>query len=174
MRHLKNLIVAVAAMAIFGLAPTANAQAVDTGTATVSIMKAITLSETTPMSWGSIARPANGTADYTLNYSTGAVSLTATTSTNFPGFAVDNGTNGVWAVAGEASTGITFSVAIGAFDGTGLTVLAAHINGTSDNGTDTLDASGDFTLNLGGILRVTSAASLGLQTATVTVTVDYS
>jgi hypothetical protein len=165
--------VAVAATAIMGLATTANAQAVDTGSATISIMKAITLSETTPMSWGSVARPANGTTDYTLNYSTGAVSVTATTSTNFPGFAVDNGANGVWAVAGEASTGISYGISIGAFSGTGVTVLAAHINGTSDTGTGTLDASGDYTLELGGVLRVTAAASLGAHTATVTITVDY-
>jgi len=155
-------------------APAAHAQLPVDGTATVTVLRALTLTETTPMGWGSVARPGNGTADYTLNYSTGAVTLSGTTSTAFPGFAWDNGVAGVWAVTGEPSTAISFSVSIGAFDGTvPVTVQAAHINGTSSSGTGTLDGSGNFTLNVGGIIRVSATATLGLQTATVTVTVDY-
>lgn len=162
-----------AAAALLLAAPRAGAQLSVDGSATVTLLRALTLSETTAMSWGSVARPGNGTADYTLNYSTGAVTLSASTSTGFPGFSWDNGAGGVWAVTGEPSTGISFSVAIGAFDGTGVSVQAAHINGTSNSGTGTLSGGGAFTLNVGGIIRVTSAATLGVRTATVTVTVDY-
>jgi hypothetical protein len=175
MNHFKGIKLIIAgAAAILYMGQRAQAQVSVDGSATLSVMRALTLSETTPMSWGSIARPGNGTADYTLNYTSGAVTLTANTSTAYPGFAVDNGAAGVWAVTGEPSTGITYSVSIGAFDGTGVTVQAAHINGTANSGTGTLDGSGNYTLNLGGVVRVGAAASLGLQTATVTVTIDYS
>lgn len=158
---------------LLAAAPAAFAQLSVDGTGTVTILRALTLTETTPMGWGSVARPGNGTADYTLNYATGAVTLTANTSTAFPGFSWDNGAAGVWAVTGEPSTAFSFSVSIGAFNGTGVSVQAAHINGLSSSGSDTLDVSGNATLNVGGIIRVAANASLGLQTATVTVTVDY-
>jgi hypothetical protein len=171
---MKKLLIAIsAAVMMLTVAPSAQAQLSVDGAATVDILRALTLTESTPMSWGSVARPGNGTADYTLNYSTGAVTLSANTSTAFPGFSWDNGAAGVWAVTGEPSTAISFSVSIGAFDGTGVSVQAAHINATSASGTDTLDGSGNFTLNVGGIIRVASNASLGAHTSTVTVTVDY-
>jgi hypothetical protein len=169
-----KLIFAAGAAWLFLGTPKADAQMSVDGSATLSVMRALTLSETTPMSWGSIARPGNGTADYTLNYSTGAVTLTANTSTAYPGFAVDNGAAGVWAITGEPSTGITYSISMGSFDGTGVSVQACHINSTANTGLGTLDGSGNYTLNLGGVVRVGASASLGLQTATVTVTIDYS
>ena len=171
MKKILTLIGATAMVMV--LAPNASAQLAVDGTATATVKAALTLSETTPMNWGSIARPGNGTTDYTLNYSTGAVTRTATTSTAFPGFTWNNGAAGVWAVTGEASTGISFSVSIGAFSGAGITVQAAHINATSSSGTGTLSGAGAFTLNVGGVIRVSNTATLGAQTATVTVTVDY-
>jgi hypothetical protein len=172
----KKLFSAGAVAWLLGLCAMSSAQGLDgEGTAGVTVLKALTLTElSSGMSWGSVARPGNGTAEYTLGYNTGAVTLTNTTSTAFPGFAWDDGNAGEWAVTGEPSTGISFSVAIGAFDGTGVSVVAAHINGTSSSGTGTLDGNGDYTLQVGGIIAIASNASLGAHSATVTVSVDYS
>lgn len=172
--NMNNIIkLTLAALCAVGIWGSASAQLSDDGSGTVTIAAALTLAETTPMSWGTVAAPGDGTADYTLNYATGAVTLTASTSTTFPGYSWDNGAAGLWALAGDANANVSFSVSIGAFDGTGVTVLASHINGTSASGTGTLDGSGDLDLNLGGIIRVAANATLGLHTSVVTVTADY-
>jgi hypothetical protein len=171
MKQLKHcLLLAVAAIC---LNSASLAQVSVDGSGTVSVVAALTLVEDTPMAWGTVARPGNGTTDYTLNYATGAVTLSATTSTAFPGFAWDNGAAGAWTLSGEASTAVTFNISIAAFDGTGVTVIAGHINGASNSGSDTLSVGGTLALATGGIIRVAANASLGLHTSVVTVSADY-
>ena len=147
----------------------ASAQVSDTsGTATVDVQPALSLTLVASPSWGKVTVPPSGTARYTLNYSTGAVTLTSGN-----GYAFDNGQFGQYTVSGAAAAAISYSASIGAFDGLGITVVATHINGTSGSGTGSLDGSGGMTLKVGGIIDVASTADVQLQSATVTVTVDY-
>ena len=165
--------IGLAVIAVVVLVSGSSAQVSGDGSASVNIAAALSLTENTAMNWGSVARPTNGTTDYTLNYATGAVTLTSTTSTVFPGFAWNNGAAGAWTLSGEVSTAVTFSISIGAFTGTGVSVIASHINGTSNSGTGTLSGGGTLALATGGIIRVTATAGLGSHTSVVTVTANY-
>jgi hypothetical protein len=159
----------IASAALMVLSATACAQVSDTsGVASVDVQPKLALSLIASPSWGKVVKPAAGTARYKLDYSTGAVTLVSGN-----GYAFDDGQNGEYTVTGAAGAPISFSIAIGAFSGSGVSVVTGHINGTSNSGTDTLDGSGNLTLKVGGVLDIASTASVEIQTATVTVTVDY-
>ena len=147
----------------------AGAQVVDTsGTASVDVQPALSITLVASPEWGKVTRPPTGTARYTLSYSTGAVSLVSG-----DGYAFDDGQAGEYTLSGAPLAPVSFSVAIGAFSDTGVSVVASHINGTSSSGTDSMDSSGNLTLKVGGTLDIAANATLAVQTATVTVTVDY-
>jgi hypothetical protein len=152
------------------LSAIAGAQVVDTSaTASVDVQPALSLTLNASPNWGKVTRPPSGTARYTLNYNTGAVTLTSG-----DGYAFNDGAAGDFTLSGAPNAPVTFSISIGAFDGaTPVSVVAAHINGTSGSGTGTLSGGGTLTLKLGGIVDVSSTCTLAVQTATVTVTVDY-
>jgi hypothetical protein len=157
----------VAALAF--LSTLAGAQVVDTSsTASVNVQPALSLTLVTDPDWGRVTRPPVGTARYTLDYATSAV-----TNTSGDGYAFDDGAAGEFTLSGAPNGPVSFSVSIGAFSGAGVSVVASHINGTSNSGTDTLDGSGNLTLKIGGVLDIAANATLAVQTATVTVTVDY-
>jgi hypothetical protein len=170
---LKNRTMKLALGTVLGLSflsSIAGAQVIDTSaTATIDIQSSLSLTLVTSPNWGRVTRPPSGTARYTLDYSSGATSLVSG-----DGYAFSDGAAGEFTLTGAASAPVTFSMSIGAFSGaTPVTVFESHINGTSDNGTGTLSGGGSLTLLLGGTLDVSSTATLGVQTATVTVTADY-
>lgn len=146
------------------------AQVVDTSaTASITVGPSLSLALVTSPDWGTVTRPPSGSANYTLNYSTGA-----TSNISGDGYALSNGARGEFTLSGTANAAVTFSISIGAFSGaTPVTVVAAHINAASNSGTGTLSGGGTLALLLGGTLAVSSTATLGAQTATVTITVDY-
>lgn len=166
----KNLWAVIVAVALFAISATAGAQSItDTsGTASVDVQPALSLSLVASPSWGQVVRPTSGTARYKLNYSTGAVTVVSGL-----GFAFNNGHLGEYTLTGSPSAPVAFSVSIGAFSGTGVTVVASHINATSNSGTDVLDGTGNLDLKVGGVLDISATATVEIQTATVTVTVDY-
>lgn len=147
----------------------ASAQATDTsGIASVNVQPAMSLTLVTSPDWGKVTRPPSGTARFELDSSTGAVSLISGSA-----YAFNNGAAGEYSVTGAAGAPVAYSVSIGAFSGSGISVVTAYINGTSSSGSSTLDGSGNFTLKIGGLIDVASTATVAAQTATVTVTVDY-
>lgn len=165
-----NRILGLIVMAIFmALTVTASAQVVDTnGVATVDVQPALSISLVTSPQWGRVVKPAAGTARYLLDYATGVVSLVSG-----DGYAFNDGQLGEYTVTGAPSAPLSYSVAIGAFDASGITVVASHINGASNSGTGTLDVGGSYDLKVGGVLDIASTATVQVQSATVTVTIDY-
>jgi hypothetical protein len=134
---------------------------------------ALSVTETLTANWGRVALPANGTTDYTLDWSTGAVALTSSTSTDFQGFAFDDGWSGAWQISGgTAGSSVSYGISSGGFSGSGVSVVAMHIGGTSDSGSGTLSMAGALTLQLGGVIRVAASAGTGSHSLTVTVSVD--
>jgi hypothetical protein len=147
----------------------ASAQVIDTtGVASVNVQPALSLTLVASPDWGKCVAPAAGTARYTLSYATGAVTLTSG-----DGYTFNNGHLGEYTVGGAVGAPLAFSVSIGAFSGSGITVVASHINGTSGSGTGTVDNTGHYDLKVGGIVDIASTATVATQTATVTVTIDY-
>jgi hypothetical protein len=166
-RQLFTLLLMALTLGVFNLA---NAQTVNTaGRASITIVPLTSLTLVTNPTWGTVTLPATGTTNYSMSTSTGIV-----TETSGTGFSFGDSLAGAYLVTGAASEPVTYSVSIGAFSGTGVTVVAPYINGTSSTGTGTLSALGTLTLSVGGVLGVASTATTGTQTATVTVTVDYS
>jgi hypothetical protein len=166
---LTKLIWAGVAAALMALTATAGAQVIDTsGTASVDVQPALSISLVASPSWGKVVKPAAGTARYKLDYSSGAVTLVSGN-----GYPFDDGQIGEYTVTGAPGAPISFSIAIGAFSGSGVSVVTGHINGTSASGTASIGGGGTLDLKVGGVLDIASTASVEIQTATVTVTVDY-
>jgi hypothetical protein len=147
----------------------AGAQVTDTtGTATVNVQPMITLTLVASPSWGKVVCPPTGTARYSLDYASGTVAVVSG-----DGYAFNDGQNGQYSVTGAPSAPISFSVSIGSFSGSGITVVSSTINGSSASGTDTIAGDGTYTLKVGGVIDVASTATVATQSATVTVTIDY-
>src|SRR5690348_6794500 len=120
------------------LSAVAGAQVTDTtGTASVDVQPALSITRVANPSWGKVVKPAAGTARYKLDYATGAVTLVSGN-----GYSFDTGQFGEYTVNGAANAPVSFSVAIDVFSGSGVSVVMGHINGTADNGTDSLDGTG--------------------------------
>jgi len=137
-------------------------------TASVDVQPALSLSLIASPSWGQVVRPTSGSAQYKLDYSTGAVTVVSGL-----GYAFDNGHFGEYTLTGSPNAPVAYPVSIGAFSGSGVTVIESDINGTAASGTGTLDGTGNMDIRVGGTLALASTATVAVQTATVTVTVDY-
>jgi hypothetical protein len=169
LRNNTKLWAVIVTAAFFVLSATAGAQVIDTsGTASVDVQPALSIALVTSPSWGKVVKPAAGTARYKLDYATGAVTVVSG-----DGYAFDDGQLGEYTVSGSPGAPVAFSVGFGAFSGSGVSVVAEHINGNSNSGTDVIGVGGTLDLKVGGVLDIANNASVEIQTSTVTVTVDY-
>src|SRR5579862_7874478 len=137
MRNYRTLLAFIAVAALMVLSAVAAAQnSIDdtSATASVDVQPALSLSLIASPSWGQVVRPTAGSAQYKLDYSSGAVTVVSGL-----GYAFDNGHFGEYTLSGAPNAPVAYTVAIGAFSGSGVTVIAAHINGTASSGTGTLD-----------------------------------
>ncbi len=122
----------------------------------------------TSPTWGTVTAPASGTTSYSLSTSTGLVSVTSGS-----GLSLGGGIVGIYLASGLPFESVSYSVSIGAFSGHGVTATSAFINGNSSSGSGNLSALGTMQLKVGGVLSLTTEAALGIQNATVSVTVDF-
>jgi hypothetical protein len=154
-------------------ATSAQAQIIDTsGTATVFVMPALSITLVQAPSWGKIVIPPAGIARYTLDYSLGGVTTTVG-GAGGGGYAANDGVAGEYTLTGAADAPVSFSVAFGTFSTIGVSLVEGNINGTSSSGTGTLSAGGSLTLKIGGIIDVSYTSTLGTHSSTVTVTANY-
>lgn len=138
------------------------------GTASITIVPSLSITKDSDTNWGTVTLPTSGSTEYTLSTTTGLVTVTSGT-----GFSFGDSYYGQYTLNGGALAPVSFSVSIGAFSGSGVTVVSSYVNGTSDSGTGNLSALGAMTLKIGGVLSVASTADTGAQTATITVNADY-
>lgn len=168
MKHLMNTtsIIAMAAVAGFvGFASTDAKAASDTGTASATLVTALTVtSGGTPLEFGTIGNAAN-----TVTVSPAGV-RSATDATQLAG---GTPTAADFTVAGTASATYTISIPATTISN-GVTTLTVN-NFTTDAGaTPTLDGTGADAFNVGGDLIVTAGADTSAAyTGTFTVTVNY-
>ena len=139
-----------------------------TGTAMVSLQPTVSITRNADTNWGRVVVPATGTATYCLDGTTGA---TALMSGN--GFSFSDGNAGDYSVTGVPFASVSYSVSVGSFNGTGVSITSMTINGATNSGTGQLDGSGNLTIKLGGYLDVQSTAATTARTATISLTVDY-
>ncbi|HWD38371.1 MAG TPA: hypothetical protein VG944_05950 [Fimbriimonas sp.] len=151
------------------VAVSAQAQAVNTqGHALITIVPTLSITMLANTNWGTVTLPTSGTTNYTLSTSNGQVTITSGS-----GFSFGDSNAGSYLITGGALEPVSYSVSIGSFSGTGVSVVDAYVDGTSSSASGTLSALGTLTVSTGGVLSVGSDASTVLQTATVTLTVNY-
>lgn len=165
----KKLIAAVAAgvIGIGGFAQTANAA---TGNASAVLVSPISITESTPLNFGSISNGLTAGSSNVVVSATGAAttygaSLAKVGTTDTRGiFSVSGGANLAYTVTLPASTTIT--------DGT-TTMTVGTFTTSSLSGTSTLSAVGADTYFVGATLTVTSTNSPGTYSGTYTITAAY-
>lgn len=122
----------------------------------------------TSPSWGMVTRPSSGTTSYSLSSSTGLVTVAGGS-----GLSLGGSNAGIYLASGNAFQQVSYNVGIGAFSGSGINATSAFINGTSSSGSGTLSILGTLNLRVGGVIAVSSGASTGIHSATVTLTVNF-
>lgn len=154
----------LAALGMIGYSSQVNA-ADATGNVSATIVAPIVVSETTAMSFASIAADSAGDT-VTL---TPAGSISATGGSTFSGTPAA----GVFDATGAASTAVTISFSTGDI----LTGLGTPIPiGTFSHnagGSPAFSAGGALSFNVGAALTIGAAQTAGAYTGTYTVTVDY-
>jgi hypothetical protein len=169
----------IASLALSAVSATAGAQVLNTsGTATINVQPMLTVSLVTSPNWGKVAAPTSGNAVYSLDASTGVVSIVSGTEAYV--FLSSGATAGQYTVSGGKGAPITYTVTCGAFTpaggGDAVTMTQVFANSaTTNSGTATLDGTtGTYTINVGGTITVPTTADVtGPQVATITVSVDY-
>lgn len=160
---MKNIALIAAAAAV-GFVSTAAQAAPDRfdGTASVTILEQIVISEDNALSFGKIDKPSTGNADYTVPADGSAPSDTGDGS-----FIGSGATAGVYDFTGTSGE----SALIGATPvgcGGGLTLSALTFS--TPTNTVTLNA---LNVGLGGTLTVPAATTAGAYTCSYTVTAQY-
>ncbi len=163
---LRSAVIAATAAATFGFAGSALAASA-TATASATIVQAITLSNTVPLNFGSIAPSATGgnvvvnSADTRTTCSGGQFCSGAVTSANF-----------VVAGAANFAYSITLPATAASLTGAG-TAMAVNTFAHSAGASPALDATGAATFKVGGTLAVGASQAAGLYTGSFSVSVDY-
>jgi len=162
------------ALAALVLSATAALAASDTGTATVTILRPITVTKNTDLRFGTVVEPSSGSATVTIS-ATG----TRTTTLEVGGAAFGAST---FTVAGEDGQAVTVtapaSFAITNQNGPG-TLTVTTTGNTSNTGSQTLaggtglGSGGTLLVSVGGAITVLSTTASGLYSGTFSVSAVY-
>ncbi|AWG20480.1 hypothetical protein FFWV33_02510 [Flavobacterium faecale] len=173
----------LALLAIASFASTANAQtsAATTTNAGAVLLKAMTLSQTAPLHFGSnvlvtnaggtVVLPSNSsTRTYTGGVATSAATPTATNAAyNVTGTALET-----YALTLPTTTTVTHTTVASGVYQMDITDMKARFNGAgSDAVTSTLSSSGTDSFTLGGTLTVQASQIGGVYAGTFNVSIDY-
>jgi hypothetical protein len=178
MNTVQKILLGTSTLAVLaGLASTAAAQASsDTASVSATIIRPISITKTTDMAFGTIVRPATGSATVTLGTDgnvTGVTTVGAGRTAAVFGVAGEGGqtyTIGeVATLTGPSSTSLTLTLTKAATGGT-ISTTAAGGTGVLSNA---LGAPGAATLTYGASFPVTSTTATGAYTGSLIATVNY-
>jgi hypothetical protein len=179
MTHIRNIILAAAA--IFAVASSAHAQASasQTTNASASIFRPITLTKNTDLSFGTVVRPSSGADTVNIAAADGARTLSTGNAVALSSGAHTAPGRATFTVAGEG--GQAFSIAVPAtFSMTrsgGSETLTITLAATATSGTLTGalgdSSSGSATFGVGGAMPLTSTTASGAYTGSFVTTVAY-
>jgi hypothetical protein len=161
---MKKLILSLLVVTAFVAAPMsvfAEAENSANASGTAIILTPLTISKTTDLNFGTLA--AGNAAGAAVVADAAAPALAATGGTEV--ISATNAAAAEFAVAGEAST--LFDVSCGAISLGSLVVTPDYVSQA------TTDASGDYTLYVGGSLAVPANTAGNTYTGSFTVTVSY-
>jgi hypothetical protein len=146
--------------------------AVAAATLTAQVFRRLSVSQTTPLSFGTIVRPVSGAGTMVLDASSGSYSVTggAALPSPAPG-------RGAFLVTGEGGQMVSISVAPSFVmtNGSGgtLTVTTSNSAGGSQTLSNAPGSVGSYNFYVGGALDFSSATATGVYSGTYTVNVAY-
>lgn len=162
---IRNIALA-AAMVAFVAAPGAVKAASDSATASATIAAAVTITKQTDLEFGLIS--ASGTAGTVTISNAGA----RTGDANVTLQSGSTPSQASFLVAGAASQAVTVTIpSTASLSGPG-TDMVATLN-TTESGAQTLDGSGNFTIDVGAVLAVGATQTPGAYAGSFNVTVVY-
>ena len=144
-----------------------------TGLAIAKVIRPISIKESSPLSFGMVARPRSGSGSVTLDPSNGNVTVLGTGAGSFASPAASRA---AYTVTGEGAQ--TFSISVPSFTlsgpaGASLTVTpSTYPSGQATLG-GVVGASGTTSVYVGGSFAISDTTTLGNYTGTLTVTVQY-
>lgn len=138
--------------------------------ATIEIIANLTIIELTPLDFGTVGKPSDGTAPttFTLNLDN------TVTPAGGDGFAVDGtSTAGQYQITGNNDVNVDVEAFIDGNFGAGVDLTSLNVDGNGMTSVATLDGTGTTTVTVGGEVEVTDAATEGTHTADIRLTVNY-
>jgi|KBSMisStaDraftv2_1062788.scaffolds.fasta_scaffold398816_1 hypothetical protein len=144
----------------------------DTGTASVTILRPLTVTKNTDLRFGTVVEPSSGSATVLID-TTGTGNRTTTLDTGGAPFGAADFT-----VAGEGAQAVTVSapasITITNQTTTGtLTVTTSTLNTGSQTLSGTFGTPGTLDVKVGGQITVQSTTNSGLYSGTFTVSASY-
>lgn len=153
-----------------GLTSVAFADTVATN-ASMTIRSAVALTNVTSLNFGTIELPTDALTTFTLANGGG------TTTSGGDGSFVSGSAAGDITVAGENGQTVDLSITAGSCTGSGITLTSMEAlyegNAFNESTPNTATVNSGATMNIGGSISLTTAASTGAQTCAYTVTVAY-
>jgi len=162
---IRNIVLA-AALVAFAIAPNAAKAASGTASASATIAAAVTISKTSDLQFGLISP--TGTAGTVTVSNAGA----RTGDANVVLQSGATATQASFLVAGAASQAVTITIPSTATLTSGGDTMTATLDQTT-GGSQTLDGSGNYSINVGGVLAVGATQAAGSYSGTFDVTVVY-
>jgi hypothetical protein len=147
--------------------------AANTGTATATVYRGLSVSKNSDLKFGSIVLPPSGSGTVTLDASTGALSVAggalAGPTTTYPR------SRGLFTYTGEGATTVTLNVSTFAMvlSGTSLTVTPTLSTASPATLSGSGGGAGSLPVGVGGVFTLSSTTPLGTYTGTFTVTAAY-
>lgn len=157
------------AIMVLGFSATAVAGEAE-GSASITILESLAVSEETPMDFGYVHRPSQGSNTLELNPEDGTVETNGSGDAQ----AVDGtSTSGVFAIQGAPEQAIQMSVSVVDFEDPSISFDEAFIDGPSDVASTFLDEEGQHSAHVGGLVTIDADAQKGTHITDVHVTVEY-
>lgn len=147
---------------------------IDTGLATATVFRPITITMTSNLAFGAVSKPFAGNGLVSLDAATGEVTVSGQGVQEMPGIAAP--ASAAYTVNGEGGQAFSISVPPSfVMNGPGgtLTVTTTSTAGTIQSLSGALGSAGSFAFKVGGSFPITSATPTGAYSGTYNVVVNY-
>ena len=162
MKHISLIALAVALLPGLAMAATSTG----TGDAKAKIVQPVTVTSTQDLNFGTMLGKANTVTVSSSGSRTATDNTALVTDSNTP-------TAGVFSVTGPNSQPITVTLPVNATVSSSTNSMTISNLNSPQSGSQTLDGTGNLTINIGGDLAVTEGQAVGDYTGSYTITVTY-
>ena len=144
-----------------------------TGTAVANVVRSLSLSENSALSFGAMVRPSSGSSTVTIDATTGARAFTGAAV----GIAAPAATRATYTVTGEGARAVSITVpttiTLTRSGGGTLTITTTKTFSGTPSLSGSTGADGSYSFGVGGSMPITSSTSPGSYTGAFTITATY-